>query len=218
MHFEFLSRGARSTWSVRRNARYGVGASVLAIMSITVGCCLPQAIRATVRPYETIKERSLTTLRAKRSSRAVWVKNYEKCYANASYAEDVKAGFETAYVETALGMGSCPPPVPSRQLLAACGINQSYPCAVPWYEGYSLGHASAVANGVDRWRLAPLNPELAVELCRCQTNAMTTDQPVDPIEHVITPEPLETPVNPEPSVEPLPLPIEQSPAWLEDFN
>ncbi|MCA9140166.1 MAG: hypothetical protein KDB00_25515 [Planctomycetales bacterium] len=176
---------------------------------------MPQAIRATVRPYGTIEERALLKLRAKRSGREIWAAKYERCYANASHADDVKAGFEAAYVETALGMGNCPPPVPTRQSLALHGINRSYPCAVQWYEGYSLGHASAVANGVDRWRLAPLNPGLAVEQCHCQTQSLLTDQS---IEHVITPELLESPVDSEPSVESLPAPDGMAPFLLEEFR
>ena len=200
---------------------------MLTLASWCGGCCLPEAIRSTCQPYEAIKERSVVKWRAQSRARRIWAENYEGSYASRPCAEDVRAGFLTAYEETALGMGSCPPPVPSRPLLSRDNILHTYPAASPWYEGYSLGHASAVANGVDQWRLAPLDPQLMLALCQCQQPCQCQGRtnevemlPQQPLPESLLPEPiipesvLPESVLPGPVIEPVPLSVERIEAGM----
>ncbi|MCS7468537.1 hypothetical protein NZK35_17935 [Stieleria sp. ICT_E10.1] len=140
------------------------------IAMVTIVCsagCVADAIRSTWQPYGTMTKRTTIKLRANKLARQVWEQNYQSQYASSPCVDDVKAGYITAFVETAMGMGQCPPPVPARRLLSGDAIHQTYPAAVPWYQGYSFGHTDAVVRGVDRWRLAPLNPDLTMAMCPC---------------------------------------------------
>lgn len=137
----------------------------LALLASTGGCCLPQIIRSTVQPFE--NEVFVHTLkwRAARQAKQVWDARFASHYARHACSEDVRDGFVTAYVETALGSDGCPPPVPRTSSIYRT-IGHRTPAAIPWYEGYDLGHAAAVSNGVHRWRLLPLDPDLDADTCR----------------------------------------------------
>nr|WP_143548318.1 hypothetical protein [Rhodopirellula sp. SM50] len=187
---------------------------MLALVAILCSAgCVADAIRSTWQPYGAMTKRTTIKLRAGKLARQVWEQNYQSQYASSPCVDDVKSGYTTAFVETAMGMGECPPPIPTRQLLSADAIHQTYPAAVPWYQGYSFGHADAVARGVDRWRLAPLNPELAMAMCPCtpavhdipfetlesselipQDAAKTVPQPAAELEIQPLPEPEELPL------------------------
>ncbi|QDV43029.1 hypothetical protein Enr13x_28810 [Stieleria neptunia] len=184
---------------------------IIAIVAILCSAgCVADAIRSTWQPYGAMTKRTSIKMRATKQARQVWEQNYQSQYASSPCADDVKSGYIAAYVETAMGMGQCPPPVPTRRLLSGDAIHQTYPAAVPWYQGYSFGHADAVVRGVDRWRLAPLNPDLAMAMCSC--SPVAHDVPHDlPESYELIPQDA-TETAPEPAaeieVEPLPIPDE----------
>ncbi|KAA5540744.1 hypothetical protein FYK55_20390 [Roseiconus nitratireducens] len=128
-------------------------------------------IRSTCEPYEQLKEQDKLERQGRREGRRVWATRYASQYANNACRDEVKQGFVTAYAETALGGNGCPPPMPTSPLLSRHTLTHTYPAAVPWYEGYHLGHASAVAHGVDKWRLAPIDPDLIAAACACRPMA-----------------------------------------------
>ena len=136
----------------------------LALLSCS-GCCLPEMIRSTVQPYGNLKFLERLKLRATREARQVWDDRYDRCYPNPPHANDVKKGFVAAYVDAALGFNGCPPPVPTTPLLSVNTISHQSPAAIPWYEGYDLGFAAATANGVRKWRVKPIDPDLAGQPC-----------------------------------------------------
>lgn len=191
MHFRLCFQGRKQPFTGRQAMRICMGGVLLVMVVAGGGCCITDAVRSTLAPYEAIKERKVITWQAGREARQVWKDRFEACYTSNPCLEDVRKGFEEAYIETALGLGSCPPPVPKRRVLGLLAINRSYPAAAPWYEGYSLGHASAVANGVDRWRLAPLNPQLMLAVRQCQCNQLVDVEPsheaIEPSHEAIEP-------------------------------
>lgn len=132
----------------------------LFFVSLLPGCGIPTTVRALCGPYEECKRMEALRLAAAVRSRRVWIDCYAEQYAEESGNKAFRQGFETAFVETVQGGTGCPPPVPSRPLLSWQTLTFSYPDADAWYAGYHLGHASALANGVDRWRLAPIDPSL----------------------------------------------------------
>jgi hypothetical protein len=138
---------------------------VLAV-SCCSGCCLPEMIRATFEPYENLKTHERLTVRAGRQARLAWNSRYESCYTNHRCGDDVKKGFIAAYIDAAMGFNGCPPPFPTTPLLSVSTVTHTKPAAIPWYEGYDLGYASAVSEGVDQWRLTPVNPNLAANACQ----------------------------------------------------
>ena len=167
--------------SVSPFARFSLMAPFLvAWLLTTTGCCLPQAIRATCQPYEDIKTQVALKLRARSEARRAWEGNYQRCYAKHPLASDYRKGFERAYIETATGMRGCPPPIPTREMISTDTFTHTYPAAGPWYEGYSIGYASAVARGVDRWRLAPLDPAIAAASARLRCNRAVVDEVPEP--------------------------------------
>jgi hypothetical protein len=157
---------AKSSGRRRRNpARHRVGALLVVLAMTTGGGCLPQIIRSTAQPYQNLVFLQTLKWRAAIEARQVWGERLEANYANHACRNDVKDGFVTAYVETALGSDGCPPPVPRTSTFYRT-IGHRTPAPIPWYEGYDLGHAIAVANGVDRWRLLPIDPDLEAGACR----------------------------------------------------
>ncbi|QEG01846.1 hypothetical protein Mal15_59270 [Stieleria maiorica] len=197
MHENHHQRRGNPRRSATRSASLRCGGMIVAIATLCSAGCVADAIRSTWQPYAAAKKRTEIKVRATKEARRNWEQSYQSSYASSPCASDAEAGYIAAYVDTAMGMGECPPPVPARRLLSAHAIHQTYPAAVPWYQGYNFGHVDAVARGVDRWRLAPLNPELALALCGCRREAQTT-----------SPEPTETfellpqePLQPEPEVE-----------------
>lgn len=132
----------------------------LFFVSFFSGCGIPTTVRALCGPYEECKRMEALRLAAALQSRRVWIDCYAEQYAEESESKAFRQGFERAYIETVQGADGCPPPVPSRPLLSWQTLTFSYPDADAWYAGYHLGHASALANGVDRWRLAPIDPSL----------------------------------------------------------
>lgn len=154
------SGGSATTIKKRRKA----GVLWLALLVGSSGCCLPQIIRSTVQPYENLAFLQTLKWRAAKQARQVWDARYASCYIRHAHASDVKDGFVTAYVETALGSNGCPPPVPRTSSIYRT-IGHRTPAAIPWYEGYDLGRAAAITRGVDRWRLLPLDPDLDADVC-----------------------------------------------------
>lgn len=156
------------------------------VLILVGGCCLPEAIRSTLQPIETMRFKSSIERRARAEASRVWDNQFAQRYQNHPCADDVRKGFVTGFIETAFGMGGCPPPVPSKPLISKHTLTHTYPGAVPWYEGYKFGNAMAVAGGVDKWRLAPINPDLiACQATRCiDSGATAADTP--PIAEPIT--------------------------------
>ncbi len=144
-------RGHRTTWR-----RFVLGLALLAMP----GCCIGESLRATCAPYEAMKRRNMTKWVATRDAKRLWRDCYAAKYRAEPCVEDVREGFVLAYVETALGGNGCPPPVPVSPLLSHRTLTHSYPNGNQWFFGYQLGYTTALSNGVDRERFAPLNPEL----------------------------------------------------------
>lgn len=190
---------------------------MLALMLSTGGCCLPEIIRSTYQPYETLKLRERLKRQAKRQARQDWNNHHAACYANHACGKEIRSGFETAYVETALGMKGCPPPIPTTPLISRHTIAHTYPAAVPWYQGYNIGHASAVAHGVDRWRIAPLNPEIQIVACESkQCKSVGSYQHAHSAAETLPEQTIEQ-REIEPDVEPIPAPMPlQEPAESDD--
>ena len=182
-------------------------------MLSTGGCCLPEIIRSTYQPYETLKLRERLKRQAKRQARQDWNNHHAGCYANQACGDEIRSGFETAYVETALGMKGCPPPIPTTPLISRHTIAHTYPPAVPWYQGYNIGHASAVAHGVDRWRVAPLNPEIQIAACeRKQCHSADGYQHAHSTVEKLPEQPIERPeIDAELETIPAPMPLQESP-------
>jgi hypothetical protein len=122
-------------------------------------------LSATFQPYETLKLRAQTERRARREAKATWETRYASGYANSRTANAVREGFLVGYVETALGGNGCPPPVPTRPVFSRYTFNHTYPPAVPWYEGYRLGHSIASARGLGRRGKAQIDPQLLIDPC-----------------------------------------------------
>ncbi|OYP36656.1 hypothetical protein CGZ80_07675 [Rhodopirellula sp. MGV] len=135
------------------------------IPTISGGCYFPQVVRSTFQPYQDLAFRSSLKRRAIKKSKAVWKASHEAAHAHDACVKDFREGFQAAFVETALGNEGCPPPIPERKLGSCEAITHTYPAAVPWFNGYRIGHAQAVACGVDRWRFAPLDPQYAASCC-----------------------------------------------------
>ncbi len=201
-----------------RSVAIACGGMIAMVAILCSAGCVADAIRSTWQPYGAMTKRTTIKLRASKLARQVWEQSYQSQYASSPCVDDVKAGYITAFVETAMGMGECPPPVPTRRLLSGDAIHQTYPAAVPWYQGYSFGHADAVIRGVDRWRLAPLNPDLAMAMCPC--SPVVEDTPQDALEsYELIPQD-DTETVPEPAaeieVQPLPTP-DELPAASPEF-
>lgn len=122
--------------------------------------CTPSGLRSLCGPYEDMKFRAALQARAELEGRRVWNERFAPRYDELPAVTDLRQGFIQAYVETALGRDGCPPPIPESPLLSWNTLTHSYPNANRWYEGYHLGHATATSRGVDRWRHAPLDPQL----------------------------------------------------------
>lgn len=137
--------------------------ALAALISSSVGCSISTTVRALCGPYEEHKRRTALKLGAEMEARRIWTECYAEHYQERPGEEDFRQGFVTAFVETALGRTGCPPPVPTSPLISWNTVTHSFPDANVWYAGYHLGHASALANGVDRRRLAPVNPELLAQ-------------------------------------------------------
>jgi hypothetical protein len=153
-----------------------IGCLVAAVFS--GGCCLPEIIEATWQPYETLKLRERIKRRAHRQAKQDWEQQFAGRSGQDACAEDMRQGFITAYEEAALGMRNCPPPIPERRLVSRHTLAHTYPAAVPWYQGYNLGRAMAEARGVDRWRFAPVNPDLALAACHAPRPVHSLEPPM----------------------------------------
>jgi hypothetical protein len=124
------------------------------------GCQLPAALQATFAPYTASNQRLAIKLSARLDAGKIWAESYAEKYDDQACGSDIKDGFLHAFVETSVGGTGCPPPMPVSPLLSLSSLAHRQPDANAWYLGYDLGHASAIANGVDRWRYAPLDPSL----------------------------------------------------------
>ncbi|WP_182865963.1 hypothetical protein [Stieleria mannarensis] len=179
---------------------------IVALATLCSSGCVVDAFKSTLQPFASAAKRNVIKIRATKEAQRNWEQSYQSSYASSPCASDAEAGYIAAYVDTAMGMGECPPPVPERRLLSAHAIHQTYPAAVPWYQGYNFGHVDAVARGVDRWRLAPLNPELALALCGCRGEAQTTTpEPTERYE-LLPQQPPQTAPEVELEMQPLPTP------------
>lgn len=142
----------------------GGGMLFLACLCLTSGCA--SGFQATCAPYEEHKRRAIIASNARSETRQAWGEGYADQHTGDSNSADARHGFVTGYVETALGYVSSPPPVPSRPCISIHSLTHTYPDANAWYTGYHQGVASALARGVDQWRLAPLDPGLLYSQCK----------------------------------------------------
>ncbi len=140
--------------------------AVAVLVSMSAGCSISRTVRALCGPYEEYKRRGALKLGAEMEARRIWTECYAEDYQERPGERDFKQGFVTAFVETTLGRTGCPPPVPTSPLISGNTLSHSFPDANFWYAGYQLGHVSALANGMDRQRLAPVNPELLAQARR----------------------------------------------------
>ncbi|TWU44359.1 hypothetical protein Q31b_18950 [Novipirellula aureliae] len=149
---------------------------LLALATVMVSGCAA-GLRATCAPYEELKRRAVVKATASKQAKAIWEDCYADQYQDKHCEADAEHGFRTAYVETALGTPDAPPPVPVRPCISRHSLTHTYPDANAWYDGYHHGRAAALSRGVDRWRLAPLDPGLIcpTECCPDQTFANPYD-------------------------------------------
>ncbi|TWU29122.1 hypothetical protein [Novipirellula artificiosorum] len=144
----------------------------LALLAVLISGCAA-SLRATCAPYEELKRRTVLRWAAERQANRIWKDCHQQRYQQRDgAAADAKHGFVTAYVETALGTADSPPPVPLRPLLSRHTIHHTYPCASDWYDGYNYGQAAALSRGVDRWRLAEIDPALMCSPCECSNSSL----------------------------------------------
>lgn len=187
-----------------RLARRSLGTALLMMCLTSSGCCLPQILRSTFQPYENILRMKAIKLRAASQASDVWEARFARCYAHHACSEDVRDGFITGYVEAAFGSDGCPPPVPRSSTIYRT-IGHRTPAAIPWYEGYDLGHAAAITSGVDRWRLLPTDPDLLRP--KCESSCCSESQAPLALEPDYVPaEPVPAQLQSEPTEVPAPMP------------
>lgn len=172
---ELPRRGRPLPGLARRTRVWPLMVAVLVSVS-SAGCSVSTTVRALCGPYEECKRREALKMGAAMEARRIWRECYAERYQAYPRDSDFQQGFFTAFVETALGGTGCPPPIPTRPLLSLNTLTHSFPDANAWYAGYHLGHASALANGVDRRRLAPINPELLANACPCPSGMGMVEQ------------------------------------------
>ncbi|MCC9602834.1 hypothetical protein LOC67_19965 [Stieleria sp. JC731] len=145
----------------RQRARTIISAAIICLSPISMcGCYLPQIVQSTFQPYQDFAYRKSLRRQALRKANAIWEAKYASQHANDRCLEDYRRGFQMGFVETALGNEGCAPPIPERRFASCYSVTNTYPAAVPWFNGYRMGHTSAVAHGVDQWRFAPIDPQL----------------------------------------------------------
>lgn len=201
----------RSRLRLRTIVRTLGQAAIFGAMPLMIsGCYVQQAVRSTFEPYQDYAHRSALKRKATKQAKLIWESKHASRHEGDACAEAYYLGFKSGFVETVLGNRGCPPPTPERPFLSCYSITNTYPAPVPWFNGYRMGHASAIACGADRWRFAPIDPEL-VQACCAETDSTPVHIepiPVEIIEPELAPEPV-----PEPD---LPPPAEKEPT-IADF-